>query len=109
MILECVKNIKKEKYYDAYFGMLLKNISDGGKVIYSHKIPLNSYNKCMYSDEMLKVLYKSALEIEGLGMAGISQRFYIGIGGKDSIILDGVQQYGEFQQAIRQQEIKIGN
>lgn len=109
MILGCVKKIKKEKYYDAYFDMLLKNISDGRKIIYSHNIPINSYNECMYSDETLKELYKNALEIEGLGMAGINQRFYIGIGGKDSIILDGVRQYEEFQQAIRQQEIKIGN
>ena len=109
MILECVKKIKKEKYYDVYFDMLLKNISDGRKIIYSHKIPLNSYNECMYSYETLKALYKNALEIEGLGMVGINQRFYMGIGGKDSIILDGVQQYEKFQQAIRQQEIKIGN
>lgn len=109
MILECVKKIKMEKYYNVYFDMLLKNISDGRKLVYSHKIPIDSYNECMYSEEALKALYKSALEIEGLGMVGINQRFYIGIGGKDSITLDGVQQYEEFQQAIRQQEIKIGN
>ena len=109
MILGCVKKIKKEKYYDAYFDMLLKGASDARKIIYTYEIPIGSYNECMYSDEMLKELYKSALEAEGLGIAGINQRFYIGIAGKGNIILDGVQQYGEFQQAIRQQEIKIGN
>ncbi len=109
MVLECVKKIKREKYYDVYFDMLLKNISDGRKIIYSHNLPINSYNECMYSDEMLKALYKNALEIEGLGMVGINQRFYIGVAGKDNILLDGVQQYREFQQAIRQQEIKTGN
>lgn len=109
MMLECIKKIKREKYLDIYFGMMLKNISGGGKIIYGYQIPLNSYNECMYSSEALRMLYKSALEIEGLGMVGINQRFYIGIVGKGNIILDGVQQYEEFQQAIRQQEIKIGN
>src|SRR3989338_4703990 len=108
MMLECIKKIKKEEYYAAYINMLLKNITDGRKITYAHKIPVASYNECMYSNEALKMLYKNALEIESLGIVGINQRFYIGVGGKDNIILDGGQPYGKFQQAIKQQEIKVG-
>ena len=109
MILECIKKIKKEEYYAVYTNMLLKNITDGSRIAYAHNIPVASYNECAYSNETRKSLYNNALEIESLGMVGINQRFYIGIGGKDNIILDGVHQYVKFQQAIRQQEIKIGN
>lgn len=108
MTLECIKKIKKEEYYAVYINMLLKNITDGRRVAYNHKIPVASYNKCMYGNEALKALYKNALEIESLGIIGIGQRFYIGIGGRDNTILDGVQPYEEFQQAIRQQEAKVG-
>ena len=108
MMLECIKKIKKEEYYAAYIDMLLKNITDGRRITYNHKIPVASYNECMYSNEALKMLYKNALEIESLGIVGINQRFYIVVGGKDNIILDGVQPYGKFQQAIKQQEIKVG-
>ena len=108
MILECIKKIKKEEYYAVYINMLLKNITDGRRIAYSHKIPVASYNKCMYSNESLKALYKNALEIESLGIVGINQRFYIGIEGSDNTLLEGVQPYEEFQQAIRQQEIKVG-
>ena len=108
MILECIKKIKKEEYHAVYINMLMKNITDGRRIAYSHKIPVASYNECMYSNEALKALYKDALEIESLGIVGIGQRFYIGVGGRDNTLLEGVQPYEEFQQAIRQQAIKVG-
>ena len=108
MMLECIKKVKRDEYYEVYINMLMKNITDGRRIAYDHEIPVASYNECMYSNEALKMLYKNALEIESLGIVGINQRFYIGVGGKDNIILDGVQPYGKFQQAIKQQEIKVG-
>ena len=108
MILECIKKVKKEEYYAVYINMLLKNITDGRRIAYNHKIPIARYNECMYSNEALKSLYKNALETESLGIVGIGQRFYIGIEGRDNTLLGGVQPYEEFQQAIRQQEAKVG-
>lgn len=107
MSLGCIKTIRKEEYYAVYFEMA-KNRS-ARKLLEKYNIPVDSYNKCMYGSEALDALHMDALEIEGLGIVGMNQRFYIGIAGKDNTILDGVQPYDEFQQAIRQHGIEIGN
>ncbi len=108
MMLECIKTLKSEEYYSIYFEMLSNDITIR-KMLENYQIDVGSYNECMYGTEILDTLYKNALEIEGLGIVGINQRFYIGLSGRENIILDGVRPYAEFQQAIRQSEIKIGN
>ena len=108
MMLECIKKLKNQEYYPIYSEMLSKNVTIR-KLLEAHEIGIDSYNECMYGNEVLDTLYKNALEIEGLGIVGIDQRFYIGLAGKENIVLDGVQPYIKFQQVIRQNEIKIGN
>lgn len=108
MSLECIKKLKKEEYYPIYFAMLLDEINER-EMLEIYNIPVGSYNECMYSQEILMMLGKKALEIERLGIVGINQRFYIGVAGTDNTIFDVIPSYTKFQQAIRQHEIQIGN
>lgn len=106
--LECVKKISAEKYYDIYFD-LFAGAGDIQETLIKRNISIDRYQDCIGEEDTLNELYKNAMETENLGIAGIGQRFYIGIAGGDNTVLDGVPSYAKFNRTIRQYEIQIGN
>ena len=107
--LICVKEIKEEAYSDLYFDIIRNpGIEQLPKLLQNHGIPIKDYNSCI-SKNGFDELYEDALEVETFGMAGLNQRFYIGITGTDNTVLDGVPQYRKFERAIIEYETQLGN
>ena len=109
LALTCVKIIKSDKYYDVYFDVLSSYDADMEDLLRKHSISFGRYMSCLEDESTINLLYGDALEIENLGIVGLNQRFYIGIGGRDNTVLDGVPRYAKFQKAIRLHEIQVGN
>jgi len=109
LALLCVSKLNKEDYFNFYFDLFFTNTSKIPDLIKKYGMPKNEFDGCLKNEDNVQQLYKNALEIEGLGIIGVNQRFYIGISGKDNTVLTGIQKYSKFQDAIRQYEVRIGN
>jgi|TARA_B100001971_G_C18160219_1_gene520953 hypothetical protein len=68
---------------------------------------ISKYNLSQDCNEDVR-LREDAMEIENFGTI-TAQRFYIGIEGADSTVLDGVQSYAKFRRIIRNHQIIIGD
>lgn len=107
LLLTCAGKIKEENYYDVYLGIF--SGKNDNELISEYKIPINKLNDCMSDENTFDSLYKDAIELERLGILGINQRFYIGITGRDNLVLDGIPPYEKFREVIRKHEMQIGN
>ena len=106
--LMCIKSIKEEKYYPFYFDMFkLKEIGQISGLLAKYNLSKAMMDNCLQGKNFNE-MNMDILEVENFGTAGISPRFYIGIGGIDNVILDGVPDYSKFNRTIRQQEFSIG-
>ena len=109
MAFVCVEKINEEIYYNFYFDLFQTDADEIQNLVKKYNISRNEYDNCLKNEDNIREMHRNALENENIGIIGVNQRFYIGIAGKDNIVLTGIPKYSKFQDAIRQYEVKIGN
>lgn len=106
--LVCAGKIKKDDYYNIYFDVFkMKNTSEIKKLLLKYNISEYDIENCL-KNENLNSLRTDAAEMENFGILGLNPVFYIGIGGKDNIIIQGTPGYAKFKQIFKEQEILLG-
>ncbi|MBU0614888.1 MAG: thioredoxin domain-containing protein [Nanoarchaeota archaeon] len=102
----CVAKLDPEIYYDFYFDALT---TKQGPEYYLDKynISTEEMDNCI-SQEQEEMRY-DILEIKNQGIIGKKQRFYLGIGGTDNNIMDGLPSYPTLSKSIKQYLFRVGD
>ena len=106
--LACMNSIKKGLQYKFYFDMIKNGLKNSHYLAQKYGAQGEILDNCIKKiipDE----LREDALEVENFGISGVSPVFYIGIDGNDNTMLEGSQNYSEFNRTIRYYQFLIGN
>ena len=106
--LSCVESANKESYYRFYFDLFkINGIEELKNLLDKHKIDKNSFDACIKQHNYKNIIVDMH-ETENFGISGITPRFYIGLDGRDNIILEGVPKYTKFKRTIKEYEVTVG-
>lgn len=95
--LACLAQEAPERFWEA---LLVANTT-------TPSLPTVSFATCVEGDPPT-MLRRDILEVETFGMIGISPRIYLGVGGRENTVIDGLPSLDRLEQLINYKMLEVG-